>query len=140
MLRAVPEPVHASPTVNWIVVPSALQVHFPTLRKSFPCRESDELDIFTWDTQVDFYNNGVYLSDLGAGNGDVDGAMVESSDGSVNTLGYFVKYVINPDFSGRVYVTGLSAAGAVGAVPEPESLALLLAGAFGLVGCRWRRN
>ncbi|QEG37393.1 LamG-like jellyroll fold domain-containing protein [Bythopirellula goksoeyrii] len=97
-----------------------------------------EYDLFTWNNLIDLVINGENITAMGANmTGDVMNVAVNSTDFTGGT----VHYEILSDFSGRVYVTGLTAAAlaASTAVPEPASWAMAAVAVVGMVARRRRK-
>ena len=79
-----------------------------------------EYDLFVWDDQVDFFLDTVFIN---PGSDVVNNVVLNSTEFNVSLA--TVNYEVMGDFSGRVFVTGLSLLSGVTAVPEPTSAALL---------------
>ncbi len=84
---------------------------------------TDQFDILTWNTEVDFAINGATINLAGGETGAIDNVVIGSDEFDIT--GASVRYEVAGDLSGRVFVTGLgfpSAVAAAGiAVPEPSS-------------------
>ncbi len=101
---------------------------------------SDEFELFTWNENIDFsIDNVVQDPDT---SGSLDDRVFVSSD-QFDVSGASVQWEVNSDFTGRMYVTGLSllsplsAAGI--AVPEPSSCVVAALAVVGSL-CYRRRD